>query len=152
LVIAGGQGYVVDAHAGALVREPPWCYAYSAIPVPGHTFVLVADTTEIWAVYRDRDVTASRRDRAWYDTDSPSVTPSRVALDGIVFDAPGRDAITGAVWEMDGLYAFTLHFDGLRFERGALLTTESDAIYGSLERGGFPPSPAARAVARELAI
>ena len=30
LVIAGGQGYVVDARIGTLLRKTPWSYAYSA--------------------------------------------------------------------------------------------------------------------------
>jgi hypothetical protein len=151
LVIAGGQGYVVDARTGRLLRQTPWSYAYSAVSVPGRDFLFVASTTEIWATYRDRDVTAIRRQRALYDSDRSPV-PTRVALDGIVFDAPGPQAITGYVWELDGWYSFALQYDGFVFERGPLVSTDEGAIHGSAERGGFPPSASLLAAARELAL
>jgi hypothetical protein len=151
LVIAGGQGYVVDARTGTLLRETPWSYAYSAVRVPERDFIIVADTTEIWATYRDRDVTAVRRQQASYDSDRSPVR-TRVALDGIVFDAPGQQVITGYVWELDGWYTFTLKYDGFVFERGSLVSTEEGAIHGSVERGGYPPSATLLAAARELAL
>jgi hypothetical protein len=151
LVIAGGQGYVVDARIGTLLRKTPWSYAYSAVPVPGRDFLFVADTTEIWATYRDRDVTAVRPQRASYDSDKSPV-PTRVALDGIVFDAPGPKAITGHVWELSGWYTFTLQYDGFVFERGPLVSTEEGTIRGSVERGGFPPSATLLTSMRELAL
>ena len=133
LVIAGGQGYVVDGGSGTLLRETPWAYAFSAVPVAGRAFVLVADNTRIWATYRDRDIAAVRRD----DTRHNDAT--RLALDGIVFDPPGAASLAGYVWEPEGWYAFTLRYDGLAFELGDLVTRDWGAIEGSVERGGYPP-------------
>jgi hypothetical protein len=38
LVIAAGQGYIVHAQSGGLVRKTRWSYSYSATAVPGREF------------------------------------------------------------------------------------------------------------------
>jgi len=123
LVIAGGQGFVVDAVTGTLVRQTPWDYAHAAVAAPGRDFVLVADVTQIWASSRTDDRQAWRRDRAWYDLDE-SRPAHRVALDGIKFDRVTSDTLTGEVWEMDGWYAFRLRLQDLEFTRGELLRSD----------------------------
>ena len=120
LVISGGQGYVVDAESGELLRQTPWDCAYCAAAAPGHDFVLVANTTSIWASTRTDDRFAWRREQAWYDSDHVG-SAQRVAVDGIVFDGVTIDALTGTVWEMDGWYAFRLQLPSLEFIRGALI-------------------------------
>src|SRR5262245_55937369 len=67
LVIAGGQGYVVDAASGDLIRRTPWHYSKAAIAIPERGFVVVADDTQIWATSRRDDRGAWRREPAWYD-------------------------------------------------------------------------------------
>jgi len=127
LVIAGGQGYIVDAVAGTLLWQTPWDYAYAAVAVPGRDFVLVADTIRIWASSRTDERPAWRRDRAWYDSDKTE-RAHRVALDGVVFDHVTSDRLTGKVWEMDGWYAFRLRLADLEFARGELLTADWEAF------------------------
>jgi hypothetical protein len=134
LVISGGQGYVVNSVSGSLIRRTPWDYSHAAIPVPGHDFVLAADTIRIWAVDRTKDRLAWRRDRAWYDAEDRTPA-SRVALDGIVFDQAASDHVSGKVWEADGWYAFVLRVPDLEFERGEFLGGEWDT---------FLPVPPAR--------
>ena len=140
LVIAGGQGYVVDAATGELRRRTPWDYSYAAAPPPGRDFVLVADTTRIWAVRRDADVPAASAVRHEFDIEAehdPSAPATRVALDGVVFDAPGPDALTGKAWQMDGWYAFRLRYDGLVVEPGPRVAAEWGAVTADPARGGF---------------
>ena len=107
LIIAGGQGYVVDTLSGARVRRTPWGYSQAAIAVPQRDFVIVADDTEVWAAGRSDDRPAWRRERAWYDYDVGD-RAYRVALDGVRFDSATRDEVRGKVWEGDGWYSFRL--------------------------------------------
>jgi hypothetical protein len=127
LVIAGGQGYIVDAVSRVLIRRTPWDYAYAAAAVPGRDFVLVADVTEIQAADRARDRLVWRRERAWYDYDNAS-PPHRVALDGIVLDEVTVDELRGKVWEMEGWYAFRVRLPDLEFVRGEFLTADWEAF------------------------
>lgn len=122
LVIARGQGYVVDAVTGELFRKTPWDYSHAVLTVPERDFVVVADVTEIWTTYRDRDVPV-------VPTESMDLgQPDRVALDSILFDEATRDELTGKLWDMDGWYVFRLQFDSMRVERGPLLSQEWDAF------------------------
>jgi hypothetical protein len=133
LVVAGGQGYVVDARTGSLVRRTRWFGAEGVVAVPDQDFVLVADATEIWVADRARDLRAWRHDRAWYDSDDK--TPAtRVALDGIVFDHVTSSELTGKVWEMDGWYAYRVRLPDLEFTRGERVATEWET---------FAPTPPA---------
>lgn len=123
LVIAGGQGYIVDAVSGGLLRKTSWDYACTAVAVPAHDFVFVANTTEIWAAGRVGDRYVTRQDRAWYDYDKRPVA-IRVALDGIVFERVTTDELMGRVWEMDGWYAFRVDVPALVFTRGTWLSAD----------------------------
>jgi hypothetical protein len=127
LVIAGGQGYIVDAVSRALIRRTPWDYAHAVAAVPGRDFVLVADATKIRAADRAHDRLVWRRERAWYDYDNVS-PPHRVALDGIVFDEVKVDELRGKVWEMEGWYAFHVRLPDLEFVRGEFLTEDWEAF------------------------
>jgi hypothetical protein len=134
LVVAGGQGYVVDATSGSLLRRTPWDYAQQAMSVPGRDFVLVADTTELWAAGRQEDRLAWRREPGWYDANQTAPT-HRVALDGIRFDAVTSNALTGRVWELDGWYAFRLGLPELEFIRGQYLG-EAGETHGPIAPAG----------------
>ena len=131
LVIAGGQGYIVDATSGTLVRRTPWDYAYSAVAVPDRDFVLVADTSHIWATDRatDRLVRAEPHPRYSGGT-------SQVALDGIEFEGVTTKELTGRVWEGDGWFAFHVDIDRLIFHRGARLTTEDIPAFTDVPPAG----------------
>ena len=123
LVISGGQGYVVDASSGMLIRKTPWDYAYSAAGVPGRHFILVANTTEIWATDRETDRYVRREDPAPYDYDERE-SPVRVALDGIMFERVTPTELAGRVWEGAGWYAFRVDIATLTFTRGQFLAAE----------------------------
>ncbi|MFN8669641.1 MAG: hypothetical protein U0164_20805 [Gemmatimonadaceae bacterium] len=128
LIIAGGQGYVVNARSGSLIRRTPWDYAHAAATVPGRDFVLVADATMIWAADRAQDRAAWRLDRALYDYDE-TAPAHRLALDGIIFDRVTPNELTGKVWEMNGWYAFRLGLPGLEFVRGELLAADREVFW-----------------------
>lgn len=123
LIIAGGQGYVVDAGLGILVRRTPWRHSQAAIAVPGRDFVIVADDTEMWAAGRSDDRPAWRRKRAWYDYDGGE-RAYRIALDGVRLDAASRDEVRGKLWEGDGWYSFRLRVDNLELAREDFLTAD----------------------------
>jgi len=135
LVVARGQGYIVDTVTGALRRKTRWNYSYSAVAIPGHGLILVADTTNIWVVGRDEDVDVSARDGFGGPAD-----PHRIALDGLVFDEPGVEALTGQAWFPDGWYGFRIPYNTLVAEVGPLLTRDEVAYQAIPTRGGFPTS------------
>lgn len=133
LVIAQGQGYLVDPSSGALFRKTPWSYAYSAIAVPERPFVLVANSTEIWTTSRDHDTYARSAKRLPYaDNDA------RVALDGLVFDRVTNEDATGWVWDIDGWYSFRMRCDDLVVHRGSRSTRDDLAVTARFGSGGFP--------------
>ena len=133
LVIAQGQGYIVDPRSGALIRKPPWFYSYSALAVPNRPFVLVATSTEIWITDRDRDTDARAAKRPPYAHDD-----TRVALDGLVFDHVGSEEATGWLWEIDGWYNFSMRYDDLLVRRGTRAAKDDWAFTARFGSGGFP--------------
>jgi hypothetical protein len=134
LVVAGGQGFVVNAFTGALIRTTDWDYAYSAVSVPDREFVVVANTTDIWATYEDREQYARM-------SDPRSATQyDRVALDGIVFETVTARELRGKVWWEDGWYDFTLDFDTWVLQRRGPVAAASDFFQAVEGRGGYPTS------------
>jgi len=123
LVIAGGQGYVVGARSGELLRRTPWFRSQAVIAPPECDFVLVADETGAWATGRQADRPVWRRDRAAHDS-SPRSPAQRLALDGIVFQDVSPQQATGRVREVDGWYAFTIDLRTLEFSLGPFLSRE----------------------------
>jgi hypothetical protein len=136
LVIAGGQGYVVDSN-GQLLRRTPWDLAYAAVAAPSHDRVIIASTTEIWAAGANDDRYATRYPSPWFNRD-PVIFEHRVAVDGINFDPPQAERVTGKLWDMDGWYSFRLSLDSLALEVGEMLTTEQDGFAATRDRGGYP--------------
>lgn len=107
MVIAGGQGYIVDAVSGDMLHKTAEDRFCDAISVPGRDFVIACDFTDLYAV--------SKNGVIWR---SP-----RIALDGIKFGSSTEQSLTGECWcgatdsnGADEWGRFTLHFDGWRIE------------------------------------
>lgn len=124
LVVAGGQGYIVDLRSGELVRRTPWSHAQSAITIPDRPFVLVADDIRAWATSRTKDATTVwRRTRANYDTSDEN--PSRrLALNGIIFERATNETVFGRVWDVEGWHECLIDVATLEFTRGKFLTAD----------------------------
>jgi hypothetical protein len=134
LVVARGQGYVVNAVTGALIRLTPWDYAYSAASVPDRDFVVVADTTGIWGTYEDREHYAHMLE-PWLADEY-----DRVALDGIVFEEVTARELRGKVWWPDGWHDFTLDFDTWVVQQRGPVAAAPDSFQAVEGRGGYPTS------------
>ena len=148
VVIAGGQGYVVNAD-GMLLRRTPWSLAYAAVSVPLGDRVIVASTTDIWAADIVEDKYAFRPSRPWYAGDREGAK-YRVAVDGIIFDRVDAGAVTGKLWEMDAWYSFRLDLTSLEVTLGDALAAELDAFTATRERGGYPVTEHERSWFRSL--
>ncbi len=86
LVVAGGQGYIVDRISGTVLRETDWFYSYSALAPPTRDFVIVADNQHIWACRRDNDGVRATGPAFLI----PMQDIHQVALDGIVLCSSDR--------------------------------------------------------------
>jgi hypothetical protein len=147
LVVACGQGYVVDVFTGAVIRMTPWDYAYSAASVPDRDFVVVANTTEIWGTYEDREQYA-RLSTPWFTpldhraipTEAESEEYERVALDGIVFETVTAHELRGKVWWPNGWHNFTLDFDTWVVRQEGPVAGAADSFQAIEGRGGYPTS------------
>jgi hypothetical protein len=95
MVIAGGQGYIVDAQTGELHHKTDYDCFCDAVTVPGRQFVIACDFTNLYAVAKGGVVWRS----------------SRIALDGIKLDSATETFLAGQGWEIDGWHPFTLSID-----------------------------------------
>lgn len=112
LVVAGGQGYVVDAVERRLLwrtDQDSWC---GATGIPGRCFIVATDGLTLTAIGRDGIEWRS----------------DRISRDDVVLDCANQDVLHGKVWWEDGWYAFTLHYEGWHFERGEWLTNDWSAF------------------------
>ena len=137
LVIARGQGYIVDTLARRLLRKTDWDYSYSAVAPPGRDFIVVADTTDIWITKRFEDGSASSPN-GWGAPEEPR----RIALDGLILDEPTHDSLTGKAWFDDGWYSFRMNLATRLVTIGERVTTDEGAFQAVAGRGGFPTSHA----------
>lgn len=103
MIIAGGQGYVVDARTGELLHKTKDDCFCDAITVPGRDFVIACDFTDLFAV--------SAQGVIWR---SP-----RIATDGIKLNVATDQMLSGTCRcgaadgrESVGWASFVLHFDG----------------------------------------
>jgi hypothetical protein len=140
LVVARGEGYIVDSRSGILLRRPRWGDACGALAAPGRDGILVASSTMIWAAGRTRDDYAQPVERLpWAATDNP-YDRHRVAVEGIIFHGVTHSALSGVAREPEEWRRFHLRLDDLRFERrepvGAGIQCLATESYG-----GCPPSP-----------
>ena len=134
LVIAGGQGYIIDLSSRTLVRQTRWDDADHAISVPQHAYVVVARTIRVVAVGRADERDVIRTEMGWYDYQGESGPTRRIALDGVIFTAASTTQIEGRLWDGDGWYAFTLTLPQLTVTRERLLAHEWEAF------GTIPPA------------
>lgn len=104
MVIAGGQGYVVDAQTGELHQKTDCDCFCDAVSVTGREFVIACDFTDLYAI--------SKSGLVWR---SP-----RIACDGITLDSATETALSGQAWQGDGWHPFSLDFDGWHI-RGDIL-------------------------------
>ena len=96
LIIAGGQGYVIDMQDKTLLHKTACDHLCDAIAVPSREFVIACDFTDLYAVSRNR-VT-------WH---SP-----RIALDGIQLDDANETMLEAKARQANGWRRFTLRYDG----------------------------------------
>jgi hypothetical protein len=148
LIIAGGQGYIVDVKEGQLLRRTSWDYSYSCITVPKRPFVLVADNIGVWACYIDKDIDAIVGKRSVIDFDRfgaklppPPPEDDRIALDGIVFDTVSDAFLSGKAWWSIAWCNFRIDLNDMStvIEK-KILTSQWDAFLARPEIGGFPYS------------
>jgi hypothetical protein len=148
LIIAGGQGYIVDAKEKLLLRQTKWDYSYSCCSVPNLSFVLVADVQKVWACNIDNEVYA-RVKKPWFTHFDKSgrqlpTTPDellRIGLDGIVFDSIQNMFLSGKSW-------WGLDWHGFRIDLSDMsaiievkeLSTQYDAFTALPSVGGYPLS------------
>jgi hypothetical protein len=108
LVIAGGQGYVVDVERCTLNYRTKCDFWDSALAVPERDFVIAAEFTTATVIGRERELWKSER----------------IALDGIILDSSTPAELRGKVWQVDGWHAFTLRYDGFVYEQGSFITKD----------------------------
>ncbi len=133
LIVATGQGYIINTHSGELIRKTPWDYSYSAWKIPEHNYILVADTRDIWACYKDKDVLVKIRTRF-----GPYALFGTVALDGILFREITSNKLIGYAWQAPYWNEFKIHLDDLILEYiKEDIDEDLSAIPG---KGGFPTS------------
>jgi hypothetical protein len=94
MVIAGGQGYIIDAHTGELLHKTDHDLFCDAITIPFHDFVIACDYTQLFAV--------SRLGVIWQ---SP-----RLALDEIKLDYAMQRTMSGQAMHLDGWQDFWLTY------------------------------------------
>lgn len=143
LVVAGGQGYVVDVPSRSLVRKTPWDYCYAAMPVTGADLIVCADPWSIWTTSREGDVRARITD-PWDRGMDGEPDAERIALDGIVLDQLDDAILRGKFDLGDGWYEFRLSLTTMTVQRGRQITGIEADIRADHARG-FPPSEAAYA-------
>jgi len=100
VVVAGGQGYVVDVNSGELKYRTTCDCLVGASAIPNRDLVIACDHTNLYALTSTEQIWQSER----------------VALDGIRFEHATREQISGSVCFPDGWHAFTLHYADWRFE------------------------------------
>lgn len=100
MVIAGGQGYIVDAQTGELHLKTDCDCLCDVVAVPGREFVIACDFTDLYAV--------SKNGVVWR---SP-----QISRDGIEFDSATETSLSGRAWQGDDWHRFTIAFDGWRLQ------------------------------------
>ncbi|MFN2399012.1 MAG: hypothetical protein ABR543_10305 [Gemmatimonadaceae bacterium] len=142
LVVAGGQGYVVDVPSRSLVRKTPWDYCYAAMPVIGADLVVCADPWSIWTTSGEGDVYARITDPRHTDMNG-GPDRERIAWDAIILDDLDETTVTGRLEELEGWYEFRLSLTTMTVERGRQITGIEAGIQADYARG-YPPNEAAR--------
>jgi hypothetical protein len=117
LVIATGQGYVIDTASRSLIRRTSSSRLCAVSAAPGHDFVLVADDWSIWAVDRihERQATWAEEQAVVNPFDGVRRVRQALAIDGFVFDSVTSEALLGRALVMEGPQPFALSLPDLRY-------------------------------------
>jgi hypothetical protein len=150
LIIAGGQGYIVDAREKRLLRQTSWSYSYSCCTVPDCSFVLVADTQEVWACSIDNDVFARARVKeTWFksfDKHGNRIPPSpkefyEIALDGIILECVTNISASGKAWWGEDWHSFKIDLkDMSALVEDKIISAQYHAFTALPDVGGYPLS------------
>jgi hypothetical protein len=149
LIIADGQGYIFNARDKRLIRQTSWDYCYSCYTVPNRSFVLVADTQEVWACSVDNDVFARARvEETWvtpldkHNNRIPTDAEEyyRIALDGIVFENVTDTLVSGKAWEGQDWHSFVIDLRNMNAIVEVKIIFRNGCIYGATRCWRYPLS------------
>lgn len=140
LVVARGQGYVVDARRRRLQRKTPWDCAFTTLLVPERDFLLAADSAELWAVHSLHDRYATVETHGWSSKGWVPLPrePHRLADNGLLVDEVTRDGVRGRGCWPDGWWEFELDFADWHAWIGARVAGRDADLTATADRGGCP--------------
>ena len=95
LVIARGQGYVVDVNMKELRYKSSCGYIVSAIQVPSRDMIVACDFTDLYTFSSEKELWRSEQ----------------IAMDGIEFVKATNSEVQGKAWIADHWQNFTLDVD-----------------------------------------
>jgi hypothetical protein len=108
LVVARGQGYVLNVPQRALRFTTADDYLFDARAIPGQDAIVACSCVYLCAYSSQRE--------QWVSDD--------FAFDGIGLGEVTPAKVSGWQWQHDGWYGFTLFVDGWRLEPGGLLSRD----------------------------
>lgn len=109
-VLAGGQGYIVDAGLETCVHKTKDDYYQSLVSVPDRCLMIVCDYSHI----------------EFYDSEKLVWQSDRVALDGIRLNSADRQNVYGHLWQIEGWYSFKLNLDTREFAQSNFVSPDWD--------------------------
>jgi hypothetical protein len=112
IVVAQGQGYVVDGLTGALRHLTEGDDFTDALAVPGTALMALAGMVEIVIV----------------DTNGWEWVSEQIALDGIALLGADSATVQGAHWQPDGWYRFSVNLVAPAVHLGEFISSHQDAI------------------------
>jgi hypothetical protein len=101
LVLASGQGYVVDVNTRSLLYRTNCDYLLDAVAVPRRDLVIACDCNRLCAL--------SSAAELWESED--------IAMEGFDLGAPAEDHLVGHAWDRQEWRRFKLTYDGWVVER-----------------------------------
>ncbi len=108
LVIAGGQGYIVDINSGELKYRTECDYLLGAIAVPERDLVIVCDTSNLYALTGTSQIWQSNFD----------------SYNGFKFEQATPEQLSGHVWYHGDTHSFELNYKNWEFVPGPRTTKE----------------------------
>ena len=100
LIVAKGQGYVVDVNTKELRYKTNCDYIVNAIQVPSQDLIIACDFTDLYAFSSKKELWRS----------------DRIASDGIELATAANRDVYGKAWNYDHWQDFTLHTDNMVVE------------------------------------
>lgn len=105
LVIAQGEGYVVDNQTKKLIYKTKCDYIVNAVQIPARDLVFACDFTNLYAF--------SSKEQIWQSDD--------IASDGIELGKVTGGFVHGKAWQYSQWYSFTVKVDDLSLELGKVI-------------------------------